>query len=381
MEAVAPDGLARRAVHVRPHHRDRHRGRHYGGGAGPGRDGDSERGARAGGRRSGRSADEDGRADRRRGHLHHPDSRACERLHGAEHSIIADRIEAGTFLIAGAITGGDLVVTDCEPEHLMRADLQDAPGGRGGFRRRAARAACPQWRRAEIGGRDHGRISGLRHRSAGAVHGADDAGAGHFARHRNHFREPLHACAGVDAHGREHPARGPAGHRRRPESAHRRVGDRLGFARQRVAGSGGARRRAARPSSTASTTSTAATRRSKRNWRAWARISSESNRGQRPMAKQHNPGFLALVNDAKTRVKQIDIQEFRRMCENRRTLRADRRARRQRMGRRSCRRRGASRQGHHRARHRNAVFPTTTRQAGALLRRRLPFGAGRATTC
>ena len=30
-----------------------------------------------------------------------------ERLHGAEHTIIADRIEAGTFLIAGAITGGD----------------------------------------------------------------------------------------------------------------------------------------------------------------------------------------------------------------------------------------------------------------------------------
>ncbi len=41
-----------------------------------------------------------------------------ERLHGAEHSIIPDRIEAGTFLIAGAITGGDLLVTACEPEHL-----------------------------------------------------------------------------------------------------------------------------------------------------------------------------------------------------------------------------------------------------------------------
>jgi UDP-N-acetylglucosamine 1-carboxyvinyltransferase len=41
-----------------------------------------------------------------------------ERLHGAEHSIIADRIEAGTFLIAGAITGGDLTVTNCIPEHL-----------------------------------------------------------------------------------------------------------------------------------------------------------------------------------------------------------------------------------------------------------------------
>ena len=38
-------------------------------------------------------------------------------LHGAEHSIIPDRIEAGTFLVAGAITGGDLTVTGCVPEH------------------------------------------------------------------------------------------------------------------------------------------------------------------------------------------------------------------------------------------------------------------------
>lgn len=41
-----------------------------------------------------------------------------ERLHGAEHRIIPDRIEAGTFLIAGAITGGDLVVSGCEASHL-----------------------------------------------------------------------------------------------------------------------------------------------------------------------------------------------------------------------------------------------------------------------
>jgi UDP-N-acetylglucosamine 1-carboxyvinyltransferase len=40
------------------------------------------------------------------------------RLHGAEHTIIADRIEAGTFLIAGAITRGDLVIENCVPEHL-----------------------------------------------------------------------------------------------------------------------------------------------------------------------------------------------------------------------------------------------------------------------
>jgi UDP-N-acetylglucosamine 1-carboxyvinyltransferase len=39
-------------------------------------------------------------------------------LHGAQHAIIADRIEAGTFLIAGAMTKGNLVVQDCVPEHL-----------------------------------------------------------------------------------------------------------------------------------------------------------------------------------------------------------------------------------------------------------------------
>jgi len=40
------------------------------------------------------------------------------RLHGARHRINPDRIEAGTFLIAGAITGGDLNVDSCEPAHL-----------------------------------------------------------------------------------------------------------------------------------------------------------------------------------------------------------------------------------------------------------------------
>jgi UDP-N-acetylglucosamine 1-carboxyvinyltransferase len=44
--------------------------------------------------------------------------RGVERLHGAEHTIIADRIETGTFLIAGALTGGDVLVTGCVPEHV-----------------------------------------------------------------------------------------------------------------------------------------------------------------------------------------------------------------------------------------------------------------------
>jgi len=40
------------------------------------------------------------------------------KLHGAKHRIIPDRIEAATFIIAGALTGGDLNVAGCDPRHL-----------------------------------------------------------------------------------------------------------------------------------------------------------------------------------------------------------------------------------------------------------------------
>src|SRR5580693_5360284 len=50
------------------------------------------------------------------------------KLHGATHEIIADRIEAGTFVIAAAITGGDMCVSGCVPEHLgaLTAKLAEA---------------------------------------------------------------------------------------------------------------------------------------------------------------------------------------------------------------------------------------------------------------
>jgi UDP-N-acetylglucosamine 1-carboxyvinyltransferase len=49
-------------------------------------------------------------------------------LHGAIYRINPDRIEAGTFLVAGAITGGDVKVADCNPEHLRAviAKLEEA---------------------------------------------------------------------------------------------------------------------------------------------------------------------------------------------------------------------------------------------------------------
>ncbi|HEX5705556.1 MAG TPA: UDP-N-acetylglucosamine 1-carboxyvinyltransferase [Pyrinomonadaceae bacterium] len=43
-----------------------------------------------------------------------------ERLSGAQHTIIPDRIETGTFIVAGAITKGDLEIRDCNPEHCNR---------------------------------------------------------------------------------------------------------------------------------------------------------------------------------------------------------------------------------------------------------------------
>ncbi len=41
-----------------------------------------------------------------------------QELTGASHRVIADRVEAGTYIMAGAITGGDVIVKGCVPDHL-----------------------------------------------------------------------------------------------------------------------------------------------------------------------------------------------------------------------------------------------------------------------
>ena len=41
-----------------------------------------------------------------------------DRLRGAGHQVIPDRIETGTFLMAAAITGGDVTLEGCDPSHL-----------------------------------------------------------------------------------------------------------------------------------------------------------------------------------------------------------------------------------------------------------------------
>ena len=50
------------------------------------------------------------------------------RLHGCSHDVVADRIEAGTYLVAGAITGGRVRVREVRPDHLdaVAAKLREA---------------------------------------------------------------------------------------------------------------------------------------------------------------------------------------------------------------------------------------------------------------
>jgi len=61
-----------------------------------------------------------------------------ERLHGAEHGVIPDRIEAGTYAMAAAITGGDVELVGAKAEHLSsvieilgRAGVSIAESNRG----------------------------------------------------------------------------------------------------------------------------------------------------------------------------------------------------------------------------------------------------------
>ena len=44
-----------------------------------------------------------------------------ERLHGGDHTVIPDRIEAGTYMIAAALAGEGVSITGCRPDHLAAA--------------------------------------------------------------------------------------------------------------------------------------------------------------------------------------------------------------------------------------------------------------------
>ena len=55
--------------------------------------------------------------------------RGVDALHGCRHRIIPDRIEAGTFAMAAAITRGDIEITGCRPDHMGAIFSQLAGAG------------------------------------------------------------------------------------------------------------------------------------------------------------------------------------------------------------------------------------------------------------
>ena len=70
-----------------------------------------------------------------------------EKLHGCTHQVVADRIEAGTFLCAVAATGGDVVLRHGRADHLDAVidKLREAGATRGrgrGWHPRAVRRAA-----------------------------------------------------------------------------------------------------------------------------------------------------------------------------------------------------------------------------------------------
>ena len=163
------------------------------------------------------------------------------KLHGAEHAIIADRIEAGTYVIAAAITGGDFVVTDCDPEHLGALDRQAAAGGR---RRQLKRAhdpcACESTgtlRAVDITTEEYpGFATDLQAQYMALMTQAEGISfitETIFENRFMHVQELVRMGANIRIDGRQAIVAGHA-------QSDRRAGDRVGPARQRFAGACGA---------------------------------------------------------------------------------------------------------------------------------------------
>ena len=159
-----------------------------------------------------------------------------EKLHGARHTVLPDRIEAGTYAMAVAMTGGEVQLAGARPELLQSAlDVLTEAGAvitvnnegisvsrNGAGIRPVTVSTAP--------------FPGFPDRSAGAADGADGLRRRLLADHRDDLREPLHACAGTGAVRRENFARRRNRHHRRHREPARRAGHGDRSARLGVAG-------------------------------------------------------------------------------------------------------------------------------------------------
>ena len=152
----------------------RHRESADGGHAGGGRDPADQRRARAGDHRSRRLPRRHGRSDRRDRHRPPDDPRRRPAARRRRHTIIPDRIETGTYIMAAAATDGEVRLIGARLD--LVAALRAHPRRRRGRGRRRLPTGSAVRRRSgpPRRGRRHDRtLSGLSDRSAGAGHGAD----------------------------------------------------------------------------------------------------------------------------------------------------------------------------------------------------------------
>ena len=124
-------------------------------------------------------------------------------LHPASHTIIPDRIETGTLMIAAAMTRGDVTITGCAPDHLPAViEKLEAAGAAIHIEGETMRVNGPE-RHPERGHQNHA-LPGVSNRPAGPVHGP------HVHRRRlqhdpgDHLRKPLHPRERVDPDGGRH---------------------------------------------------------------------------------------------------------------------------------------------------------------------------------
>ena len=109
-----------------------------------------------------------------------------KKLHGAEHEVIPDRIEAATYTIAAAATNGEVTLNGARADHLRAVfDKLDEAGV--GVARRGADLVVRRNGTAQGGGRDHVAVSGFPDRRAGADDVAAHADAGHQHHHGADF--------------------------------------------------------------------------------------------------------------------------------------------------------------------------------------------------
>ena len=194
------------------------------------------------------------------------------KMHGADHEVIPDRIEAGSLMVAAAITGGDVSIRNVPVDQLeavivkLRETGVSVVAADGGVRVSGGGALRP----VELRTLPH---PGFPDRPAGADDGAAGASEWHLGHHRDDFRKSLHARPRADADGRRHrDERLDRGRARRAAIARRSCdGDRP--AREHGANPRGFERRKLRPRSAASIISIAATKPSTRSCRPWARTS------------------------------------------------------------------------------------------------------------